>query len=434
MNNLDIRYNECLNYLYSQLPMYQRIGAAAYKVDIDNTVKLAEYFGNPQNELKCIHIAGTNGKTSVSHYLSSILTNANYKTGLYTSPHLVDFRERIMVNSQMIDKQYVCDFVENNKEIFEKIKPSFFEITVIMAFCWFRDTKTDYAVIEVGLGGRLDSTNIINPILSIITNIGLDHTQFLGTTLPEIASEKAGIIKQNVPVIISETQPETSDVFLQKAKEMNAPIYFADKLINVHEVEQTVKKLKVKSTSSLTNLTYKVSSNLVGSYEIKNIKAVLVAVELLRQQNILISYEALKQGLKHTVLRGRWDIINKKPLVVCDTAHNFEGITEVLKMINNFNYNQLHIVYGSVNDKDIHKIVDILPENAKYYLCKPNIPRGLDIEILSQKFKEKNLNYRTFNSCGDALVSAMLLAHKEDIIYVGGSTFVVAEILELISE
>ncbi len=433
MNNLDARYQKCLNYLYSQLPMYQRVGAAAYKVDIDNTVKLANHFGNPQNNLKCIHIAGTNGKTSVSHYLSSILTNAGYKTGLYTSPHLVDFRERIMVNSEMIDKQYVIEFVENNKDIFEQIKPSFFEITVIMAFCWFRDTNTDYAVIEVGLGGRLDSTNIINPLLSIITNIGLDHTQFLGTTLPQIASEKAGIIKQNTPVIISETQTETKDVFTKKAQELNAPIYFADNLITVHEVEQTKKKLKVKATSSITNFTYKVSSNLVGSYEVKNIKAVLVAIELLRQQNILIPYESLKYGLKHTVLRGRWDIINKKPFVVCDTAHNAEGITEVLSMINKLDFYQLHIVFGVVNDKDINKILTLLPTNAKYYLCKPNIPRGLDTKILSQKFQEHNFNFKVYNSCGDALAAAMLLANKEDIIYVGGSTFVVADILELIT-
>ncbi|MDD4141846.1 MAG: bifunctional folylpolyglutamate synthase/dihydrofolate synthase [Bacteroidales bacterium] len=428
MNNCD-RYQSCLDYLYSQLPIYHRIGPAAYKADITDTVKLCAHFGNPQNGLKCIHVAGTNGKTSASHYIASVLQKAGYKTGLYTSPHLVDFRERILVDGEMIDKDYVCSFVENNKDLFKEIQPSFFEITVALAFCYFRDVNVDFAVIEVGLGGRLDSTNIITPLVSLITNIGFDHTQFLGNTLPEIAFEKAGIIKDNVPVVISETQPETKGVFLKKAAEEHAPICFADEDFVVKDVSQTMEKLEFKATSSKTGTEYNVHSKLIGHYEIKNIRAVLEVLEILGKQ-YPISHEAILEGLKSTVLRGRWDIIHRDPYVVCDTGHNAEGLTETLSMIGFVKYRKLRVVFGAVNDKKLDKTVLMFPHDAVYYFSQPSVPRAMDVDLLAGRFAEAGIFGRRYARCVEALEAALSEADNDDLIYVGGSTFVVADILK----
>ena len=419
---------KCLDYMYSQLPMYHRIGPAAYKTDLTNTVKLCEHFNNPQNKLKFVHIAGTNGKTSSSHFVASILHCAGYKVGLYTSPHLVDFRERILVDGKMIDKEFVYNFVENNKDVFAEIKPSFFEMTVALAFLYFVEQNVDYAVVEVGLGGRLDSTNIITPLVSTITNIGLDHCQFLGNTLPEIAHEKAGIIKKHVPVIIGETQDETTNVFLAKAKEESAPIIFADQNYHVDNVVQTFDSLKFNVTSSITGEKYEVDSALKGHYEIKNIVTVVATIEELQKQ-IDIPKQAVIDGLHTSLLRGRWDIIGRNPLIVCDTGHNAEGIIETLTMINYVEYNKLHIVFGVVEDKKLDVTLQILPKNASYYLCRPNIPRGLDVKILQKKMNEAGIDGNVYASCDEALDTAIANADANDMIYVGGSSFVVAEIL-----
>lgn len=431
-NTVDEKFTNCVNYMYSQLPMYHRIGAAAYKEDLNNTIALCNHFGNPQNGLKCIHIAGTNGKTSISHILASILQHAGYKTALYTSPHLVDFRERIMINGAMIDKEYVCNFIDDNKSFFETLHPSFFEITVALAFCYFRDCNVDYAVIEVGLGGRLDSTNIITPFLSVITNIGLEHTQFLGDTIPKIAKEKAGIIKDNIPVVIGETQADTIDVFKTVAIAHHAPIYFADTTFEVSDIQQSIDKLEFNALNKNTLVKYHVNSKLVGHYEIKNICTSLVAVEICQSLGINIPLEAIYEGLKTTVLRGRWDIIHRDPVVVCDIGHNAHGLKTTLEMINLVKYDKLHIVFGAVNDKDLSKIVYDFPKDAKYYFCQPDLPRAMDVEVLAEHFATAGIIGKKFVFCIDALKDALTCADKNDLIYVGGSNFVVADILKAI--
>ena len=426
MNNTN--YDDCLNYMFSQLPMFHRIGPAAYKANLTNTICLCDYFGNPQEKLKCIHIAGTNGKTSSSHFIASILQHAGYQVGLYTSPHLIDFRERIIVDDEMIAKDYVADFINDNRKLFDKVQPSFFEMTVILAFKYFLDKNVDYAVIEVGLGGRLDSTNIITPLISTITNIGFDHMQFLGNTLPAIASEKAGIIKKNVPVVIGETQIETKDVFIDKANHENAPIVFADQVINTYTVEQNVDSLKFKAKSDLTGKEYDINSALVGHYEIKNIKTVLATMEILSNQ-ISISKKAIEEGFNSSILRGRWDIIGRHPLTVCDAGHNAEGLTETLKMISYAKYKKLHVIFGAVSDKRLDITVTLFPKDATYYFCKPHVPRGMDIDILMSKFATEGITGTRYDSCMEALNAAKKASSSEDLIYVGGSCFVVAEIL-----
>jgi dihydrofolate synthase/folylpolyglutamate synthase len=411
--------------------MYQRIGKAAYKANLDNIISLCNYLGNPQDKLKFIHIAGTNGKTSVSHYIASILEKAGYKTGLYTSPHLIDFRERILVNSKMIDKRYVCKFVDMHKDFILECKPSFFEITVAIAFQYFVDENIDCAVIEVGLGGRLDSTNIIKPLLSIITNIGFDHMDFLGNDLRSIAGEKAGIIKENTPVIISETQNEIKDIFIDKALGLHSSIYFADELIEVLDEQSSLDNLKISCRSYFSNRHYEINSNLVGHYEVKNIRAVILATEILKDE-FRISEEALKAGFKSTVLRGRWEVLHKNPLAICDTGHNAEGIKEVVDCIKLIKYNKLHIVFGAVGDKNLDEIVTLLPKDAEYYFCKPSIPRGMDIEILKAKFQSAGITGKSFPSCYDAYQQALKNAGDDDLVFVGGSTFVVADVLEAI--
>lgn len=430
-NGFDNNYEECLEFLFSRLPMYQRIGKAAYKANLDNIISLCNYLGNPQDKLKFVHVAGTNGKTSTSHYIASILENAGYKVGLYTSPHLIDFRERILINRKMIGQSYVCDFVEKHKKFILDCQPSFFEITVAMAFQYFLDENVDCAIIEVGLGGRLDSTNIIAPLLSIITNIGYDHTDFLGNDLTSIAGEKAGIIKENTPIIISETQDEIKKVFTNKAKNLNAPIFFADKFIDVSNTEYSLDNLLVHCHSTYSNKNYDINSNLAGKYEVKNIKAVVLATEILKD-NFNISYDAIKKGFQTTVLRGRWEIINRKPLAICDTGHNEDGIKEVFNIIKTMHYSKLHIIFGAVGDKNIDKIVTLLPKEANYYFCKPSIPRGMDVEILMSKFEKVNITGKSFSSCHEAYLAAKEKADENDVIFIGGSTFVVADILSSI--
>ncbi len=403
-------YQDTLNWMFSQLPMYQRQGKTAFKKDLSNTLKLAQHLNNPENKFKSVHVAGTNGKGSTSHMLASVLQEAGYKVGLYTSPHLKDFRERIKVDGEEVSKQFVMGFIKRNKAFFEINRLSFFEMTVGMAFDYFAKQKVDIAVVEVGLGGRLDSTNIVTPEVSVITNIGLDHTQFLGDTLEAIAFEKGGIIKPNIPVVIGETQKETTSVFKSLAKTCDSEIVFADKKIS--EV-------------------YK--SDLIGSYQSKNIKTVVQTVKELQEKGFKISEQNLKQGLlnvsKNTGLLGRWQVLKETPKVVCDAGHNREGLTYVMQQLSNETFKSLHIVFGVVNDKDLSSIADLLPKKATYYFCKPNIPRGLDADELKQRLSKYNVTGNAYNSVNEAYKMALKNAKKDDLIFVGGSTFVVAEII-----
>ena len=433
-------YTTTLDYLYSQLPMFTRDGPSAFKKDLTNTIELCKRLDNPQLKFKTVHIAGTNGKGSTSHMLAAILQTAGYKTGLYTSPHLKDFRERIRINGEMISEQHVIDFVEQHKGDFEEIKPSFFEMTVGMAFDTFAREKVDIAVIEVGLGGRLDSTNIITPLVSVITNIGWDHVNMLGDTLQLIAGEKAGVIKPGVPVIIGEYQPEVADVFINKAELENAPISFASdewdievkgERTKVKGIEEHLDFQITKNNSPLTN--YHLQLDLPGTYQLKNVKTVLSAVEGLRKQNYIITDEHIRVALSHiktlTGLHGRWEVLSHDPLTICDTGHNPEGIAEVLKNIEGVTYDQLYFVMGVVNDKDITKIFGMLPNNAIYYFCKPDIPRGLAAESLKLKAESFGLNGEVYSSVKNAVQAAQTNAGKNDLVFIGGSTFVVAEVV-----
>ncbi|MCD8741760.1 bifunctional folylpolyglutamate synthase/dihydrofolate synthase [Mucilaginibacter roseus] len=428
-------YAETLDYLFSQLPMFTRIGASAIKNNLDNTIALCDLLGNPHKKFKSVHIAGTNGKGSTSHMLAAILQTAGYKTGLYTSPHLKDFRERIRINGQMITEQTVIDFVEHYKVDFERIQPSFFEMTVALAFDVFAKEQVDIAIIEVGLGGRLDSTNVITPLLSLITNIGWDHMNMLGNTLPEIAGEKAGIIKPNIPVIISERQDEVAGVFIKKAAEVNAPITFAADCWQVEVPDHQHDALTHKTViAKKEQQTYKLDVDLTGTYQQKNIKGVLEAVEQLREQGFIITNEHIERALKQvkilTGLHGRWEVLSTSPLTICDTGHNPDGVQEVLKNIANVNYHQLHFVIGMVNDKDISKVLAMLPPDAIYYFCKPNIPRGLAAEELQATANTYDLKGATYPSVKAALEAAQTAADTGDLVFAGGSTFVVAEIVE----
>jgi len=388
--------------------MFQRVGASAYKADLNNTIELCKLLHHPEKNFKSIHIAGTNGKGSTSHMLASILQEAGYKVGLYTSPHLKDFRERIKINGVMISEQEVVDFVIKHQSEFEQINLSFFEWTVGLAFDYFSKKQVDIAVIETGLGGRLDSTNVITPLVSVITNIGKDHTQFLGETLAKIASEKAGIIKENIPIIIGETQQETQQVFIDKALEKSAKIFFADKIIT-------------------TNY----ESDLKGIYQEKNKKTVLAAIQQLMINGFSIAEENIKNGLlnvvKNTGLLGRWQILSENPLTICDTGHNEAGIKEVLKQISLTKHNHLHFVFGAVNDKEIDSIISMLPKNATYYFCQAKIPRALDVNNLYTKAKEFELKGNPYDSVENAIKQAKANASVNDLVFVGGSTFVVAE-------
>jgi len=406
-----MNYLETTNWLFNQLPVFQLQGASAYKEDLTNTLLLAKHLNHPEKELKCVHVAGTNGKGSTSHLLASVLQEAGYKVGLYTSPHLIDFRERIKINGVEISEKFVCDFVAKNKSFFEANDLSFFEMTVGLAFDYFVKEKTDINIIEVGMGGQLDSTNIITPLVSIITNIGKDHTQFLGNTFESIATEKAGIIKDSIPVVIGEYTPETKKVFIEKTKKTNSAIFFAS-----------------------DSITENYPSALLGDYQISNKKTALQSLRVLQQQgHYIISEENIQNGflnvIQNTGLQGRWQQLISNPKVICDTAHNSHGLKIVLNQIAKEKFETLHIVLGVVNDKDLDEILPLFPKNAHYYFCKPNIPRGLDAEILQQKAIEFQLHGKVYNSVSNAYQDALKKSDKNDFIYIGGSTFVVAEVL-----
>ena len=403
-------YQETVEWMFQQLPMFQRVGKQAFKKDLSNTIKLTEHLGNPENRFKSIHVAGTNGKGSVSHMLASVFQSAGFKTGLYTSPHLKDFRERIRINGKVIPRENVVLFIENNQEFLGDNKLSFFEMTVGMAFDYFAKEQVDIAIIETGMGGRLDSTNIITPELSVITNIGLDHTAFLGNDLSEIAGEKAGIIKERIPVVIGEKQEETLSVFASKAKEQHSEIYFAEEL-DFPEYR----------------------TDLIGDYQQKNLRTVLASIKVMKNLNWKIDEEAIIIGLKNvkknTGLRGRWDILRENPKVICDTAHNAEGLHYVLRQLKKEKFQQLHMVLGVVNDKDLSSILPLFPKDAKFYFSKPDVPRGLEAISLQKEAAKYDLKGEVYDSVAGAYLSAAENAREEDVIFIGGSNFTVAEVL-----
>jgi dihydrofolate synthase / folylpolyglutamate synthase len=429
-------YQQVLDYLYSQLPMFQRTGAAAYKDNLDNTIRLDKMFGHPHQSFKTIHVAGTNGKGSVSHMLASVLQEAGYRTGLYTSPHLKDFRERIRVNGEMISEDAVVEFTElfQAKNEIENLEPSFFELTVSMALDYFRSMAVDVAVIEVGLGGRLDSTNIITPEISVITNISFDHMALLGDTLPKIAAEKAGIIKKEVPVVVGETSPETSFVFEQFAENMHAKLAFADQVYHADYSMLTIdgkQSLNIRNNGELFYSDLKL--DLLGIYQRHNVPTVLKAIDLLNEKGWSLSETMMRKGLlnviRNTGLLGRWQIIGHNPLVICDTGHNPAGIKLVVEQINQTAWIVLHVVIGMVSDKDQDEVLSLLPTNAQYYFTKASIPRAAEPEVLAAKAARFGLKGDCYPTVRQALSVALANAGENDLVFVGGSTFVVAEIL-----
>jgi dihydrofolate synthase / folylpolyglutamate synthase len=424
-----MNYSQTIDYLYDTLPMFSRMGSAAFKKDLTNTLLLCERLGNPHKKFKSIHVGGTNGKGSVSHMLASIFQTSGYKTGLYTSPHLYDFRERIRIDGMMCDEDFVVDFVRRIKPAIEEIEPSFFEITVVMAFDYFALHKIDIAIIEVGLGGRLDSTNVISPELSIITNIGWDHMNMLGNTLQEIAMEKAGIIKENIPVVIGEKKNETAPVFMNTASQKKSPIYFAEENFSVHKYELLKDSIEI----SVANKNHVISTyqlDLAGIYQTKNILTVLQAVQVLHSWNITQQHiqTALHDVKRLTGLHGRWELIREKPDVVLEVAHNKNGIEQMLLHISRMNAEQLHIIIGMVKDKEVDDVLELLPKNAKYYFTQANIPRALHSEILQSKAAAFKLEGSLFNDVNTALQHALATAAKNDLIIVCGSIFLVAEV------
>ena len=427
-------YQQTLDYLYTQLPMYSRIGKAAYKEDLDNTIALCNEIDNPQTKFKTIHIAGTNGKGSTSHMLAAILQQSGYKTGLYTSPHLKDFRERIKINGEMISEQFVVDFTQRIKELSEKIKPSFFELTVAMAFDYFEKEKVDIAVIETGLGGRLDSTNIIRPVLSIITNIGYDHMDLLGDTLEKIAHEKAGIIKPGVPVVIGEFIPETKSVFISKAEEMNAAIHFAEEEFVIYNAKYSLQALHCEVIDTLLKIPDSFKLDLNGMYQVKNLCTVLSAVEILMKQGLKIKDSAVKVALRNvkklTGLFGRWDVIHKNPAIILEVAHNEDGIKQMLQHLYSVKpkTEEIHIVMGMVKDKDAGKILSQLPKDAAYYFSNAHIDRALPHQLLKENASTYGLIGDSFDDVNMAITTAKKKAKKTDIIIVCGSIFLIGEV------
>jgi dihydrofolate synthase/folylpolyglutamate synthase len=430
-------YESTLKFLYSQLPMFQRVGIFAYRADLMKTKLILEELGNPHKGLKTIHIAGTNGKGSTSHTLAAILQTNGYKTGLYTSPHLVDFRERIKVNGKPVGKMYVCDWVKRNRKALKKIHPSFFEMTVGLAFEYFKEQEVDIAVIETGLGGRLDSTNVIYPEVSVITNIGFDHTDILGETLVEIANEKAGIIKRWAPVVISETHPETEKLFKEIAEKRGCKIYFADqnfKIKNLHQPYSAEGYLNFNVFKDDQPFLRLIELDLNGNYQTKNILGVLQTIDVLREKGYIIKDDKIKKALsnvkKLTGLMGRWDILDNAPLTICDVAHNAEGIHEVLNQVKLTPHERLHFVFGMVKDKDITKVLKILPKDAAYYFCNADLPRALEAKDLMDQASKYHLKGEVYPSVNDALKAAQKAAEdSDDLVLISGSTFVVAEAL-----
>ncbi len=429
-----MNYNEVLSYLYSQLPMFQRQGKIAYNAKLDNSLAMDDYFCFPHKNFKSIHIAGTNGKGSVAHILASVLQEAGFRTGLYTSPHLKDFRERIRVNGVPVPESKVIDFVKQNKELLEKIGPSFFEMSVAMALKYFSDEKVDMAVIETGMGGRLDSTNIITPVLSVITNIGMDHSIYLGDSLEKIAQEKAGIIKPGIPVVVGETGKETEHVFIDKVRETGSEIVFADRNFSSDYSLMSLEGLQVMNIEKKGGGGYpELKIDLNGIYQRRNVITTLQVVEKLNEIEIKISRESLYRGMrqvrKNTGFRGRWEVLENNPLIVCDTGHNREGLILVMEQIRQTAWKNLHMVIGMVNDKDLADILPLFPTEANYYFCRPDIPRGLDSKLLKDEAAGYGLAGESYGTVKAALDAAKQQAGKQDMIFVGGSTFVVAEVL-----
>jgi dihydrofolate synthase/folylpolyglutamate synthase len=432
-----MNYQQTLDFIYQQLPMYHRVGGQAYKANLDNTIRLCQQLRNPQDAFHSVHIAGTNGKGSVSHMLASILHTAGYRTGLYTSPHLVDFRERIRVNGKKINTSYIISFFEKNRTQTAEISPSFFEWTVGLAFDYFRSQQVDIAIVETGLGGRLDSTNIIHPQLSVITNVSYDHMQFLGETIEEIAMEKAGIIKLCTPVVIGETDPLTKSVFSRVATDNHTEIFFADKIFSVSKHwlspgDYPRRYLDINRGTSY--YLHGLQLPLQGLYQLKNILTVLASCEQLIRLGYELKAEAIHRGIrnviKNTELLGRWQILKTSPLVVCDTGHNEAGIREVMEQVKITPHKKLHVVFGAVNDKKLDTIMPLLPQDAFYYLCKPDIPRGLDVDILQNYFLTGGLSSECFSSVKEAYQHALSKVVPQDMILIGGSTFVVADVLK----
>ena len=428
-----MNYNETLNWMFNKLPMYQRIGASAYKADLNTTIEIINYLDNPQDSFKSIHIAGTNGKGSTSHSLASVFQEAGYKTGLYTSPHLRDFRERIRINGEMIPENDVVDFIEKHKDKLEELELSFFEMTVAMAFDYFRKEKVDIAIIEVGMGGRLDSTNVIKPELCVITNISLDHVKFLGENEEQIATEKAGIIKPETPIVIGETQKDSKNVFINTSKEKNSPIFFADQIMdcrkdNTYSIEYQKFDIYKNETTYLKDVKYP----LLGNYQKKNLATVICALDILKESFKIDDthiINGLANVIKNTGLMGRWQVINRNPLAIADTGHNVAGINEVNKQLAETKYNKLHFVLSVVNDKDIDGILQLLPKDAEYYFCKADIPRGLSVNILAEKATNCGLNGKIYDSVRHAYSTALENAKEGDLVFVGGSNFTVAEVV-----
>lgn len=433
-------YQETIDYLYTRLPMFSRIGAAAIKPNLDNTIAICKLLDNPEKKIKTIHIAGTNGKGSTSHMLASIFQEAGYKTGLYTSPHLYDFRERIKVNGEMCSKEFVVEFTNRIKPFIEQVEPSFFEITVGMAFEYFEKEKVDIAIIETGLGGRLDSTNVITPELSIITNIGFDHMALLGNTIEAIASEKAGIIKKETPIIIGESTPASKNVFEEKAKNENAPLYFAEDFLQHKSFQNNWSTALFEFTQPLIHLldaplfakNFTIESDLPGKYQSKNLKSVLVAAQLLSTMGWKLTATKVGKALlniqKNTGLMGRWECIQTSPKVILDVAHNEHGIQALLEQLSSLHYNKLHIVTGMVKDKDIDAVLNLLPKEAEYYFTQSHIPRALPVNEIVAQASKLGLYGLAYADVNIALTQAIKNANHNDLILVIGSIFLVAEV------
>ena len=429
-------YKEAIEYMNAQLPMFHRVGAAAYRANLDNTLALCSVLGNPQDNFKCIHITGTNGKGSVAHTLASILQQKGVRAGLYTSPHLKDFRERIRVNGKKISKAYVPAFISKHMEEFEKINPSFFELAVAMAFQYFKEQHVHVAIVEVGMGGRLDSTNIITPLLSVVTNVSLDHMQFLGDTLPKIAQEKAGIFKPGVPVLIGERQESVDSVFRKQAKLTKSEINYASDHYSVVKIRNWGRKaihLNVDVYKDKEVFIKKIPCPLGGDYQMKNLVTLMGIIEELNKQGFAITADHIKKGIRYSAIRtgfkGRWQVLSLKPLTICDTGHNEAGIQEVVAQLANISYGKLHLVIGTVSDKDPSLILKHLPVKATYYFCKADIPRGLDADSLKQLASEHKLKGKSYKSVKLAYEAAKHAAAEDDLIFVGGSTFVVGEVI-----
>ncbi|MFN5423397.1 MAG: bifunctional folylpolyglutamate synthase/dihydrofolate synthase [bacterium] len=427
-----MNYAECLDYLYAKLPLFSKMGHAALKIDLSNTIAICRKLGNPEKKIKTIHVAGTNGKGSVSHMLAAVFQTAGYKTGLYTSPHLKDFRERIKIGGEMIPEEKVIRYTEMMMPVIEEISPSFFEVTVGMAFTYFADEQVDIAIIETGLGGRLDSTNIILPDVSIITNIGFDHEQILGNTLEKIAGEKAGIIKYETPVVIGRTTPETREVFLNKAEMENAKIYFADQDWNCEIIESQPHSLVLCITEKANNESMTIESELPGLYQHENIRTVLAAIKILCQKGWQIQPEDVCDGIRRvktlTGLGGRWELLQKDPFVILDVAHNEDGIKNVIKQINSVKHSRLFIVLGMSKDKDVEKVIALLPKKATYCYTKAQIPRAMEISALEKIATEAGLNGSSYEHVNHAISACLKIAQKDDLIVVCGSIFVVGEV------